>query len=218
MSTDFPLIQRFQDAEIVGDGCDPEALAHSLDGRLANWTRRPELEARLEIDSTYRYLVYERGVTADSPNVNLFLCQSDEGMRVANIVPVEAGSIDADQYNFFLTEFIDNGLEPASGALECEVRVSSSTYDLRQEFGAEAAELLRRFSRTANKSTGSAHPSDRDRWLDFLVAVHAVDEAKGYASLVGDWLQLDGWTDEVAVQLELQFEFAMDLLDRVDAS
>ena len=52
----------------------------------------------------------------------------------------------------------------------------------------EAADALRMFSVGANKSTGSSHPSDQERWFQFLFAAYrAQGEFDPY--LLRRWLE-----------------------------
>ena len=81
-----------------------------------------------------------------------------------------------------------------------------------------SAELLKRFSRNANKSTGSSHPFDRERWHEFIIGLHAerreIDTEK-----LGRWLQdVERWSDEAAIDLIIEYEFGRDLLKQYDGS
>ncbi len=221
MAYDFPLVPRhrgmfFKD---LGD-TEFEAVASALQNHLdrARWARNHELEERVNVRGQSKYSVFLRDADPGSgiPSVNLFIVAGGAGeASVANIVPTEAGSIDVAQYNAVLNDFMTSAGEPAALELGATVDVSADHYDLRHEFGEEAAERLVSFSAAANKSTGSSHPSDRERWYSFLVAAHREkQDASSFAGVVGDWLELDGWSGEVALDLVIQFEFAMGLLDR----
>jgi hypothetical protein len=48
-------------------------------------------------------------------------------------------------------------------------RGHSDAQDLENLLGEEAARRLEAFSAGVNKTTGSSHPADRDRWLAFLI-------------------------------------------------
>ena len=221
MPSDFPLVPRFCDASIRGlDAASFEDVASVLTNHLdgARWERADEIQSRVNSRGDSKYAVFLRKPepAAGIPAVHLFLLAtgSDE-VSVANIVPTESGSIDVGQYNAVLDDFMTSAAGPAALELSATVEVSADHYDLRTEFGKEIADRLVRFSALANKSTGSSHPSDRDRWYEFLVAAHqARRDATSFAGMVGDWLELDGWSSEVAHDLVIEFEFAMGLLDR----
>jgi hypothetical protein len=84
--------------------------------------------------------------------------------------------------------------------------------DLELWLPAGAADKLRVFCKVANKRTGSSHPSDRDRWYDFIVAAHEA-EAEFTASTLVQWLREEGgWDDELANKLACEYEFARGLL------
>lgn len=221
MTSDFPLVPRHCDAFIRGLGDIAfQTVAAALESHLdaTRWSRNRDIEERINDRGHAEYAVFLRNEEPGSgvPSVNLFVTARSSGdLSVANIVPTESGSIDAAQYNAVLTDFMASAAGPAAIELGAAVEVSADHYDLREELGKEAAELLARFSVLANKSTGSSHPSDRELWYSFLVAAHrAREDASSLAGMIGDWLELDGWSGEVAVDLVIEFEFAMGLLDR----
>jgi hypothetical protein len=74
------------------------------------------------------------------------------------------------------------------------------------------AEKLRTFSTCANKSTGAAHPSDRERWNAFVLSAYQ-DGSRMDASALRRWLvEAEGWPAEVADQLALEYAFGRELL------
>ena len=97
-----------------------------------------------------------------------------------------------------------------------EIEVTSNRQSLDDWLSVEAAAALRRFSVLANKSTGSSHPSDRERWVAFLIKAHQ-DERSFNSDLLMRWLvEVEGWPEEVADKLASQYEFGLDLLDQYD--
>ena len=80
----------------------------------------------------------------------------------------------------------------------------------------EAAAALNRFSVTANKSTGSSHPSDRCRWFEFIFAAHRA-QGRLDSDILARWLaEVEDWPSEVANDLVIQYEFGIALLTEYD--
>ena len=79
-----------------------------------------------------------------------------------------------------------------------------------------ALKLLRSFSTLANKSTGSAHPLDEQRWFAFIIAVHK-DGSPLDAGTLGRWLIEDeAWPEDSAHTLTIEYEVARSLLKAYD--
>ena len=57
---------------------------------------------------------------------------------------------------------------------------------------------------------------DRDRWFEFLIDVHGNDERLDTGRL-GRWLiEVEGWSDDMANELVIEYEFALGLLFEYD--
>jgi len=81
---------------------------------------------------------------------------------------------------------------------------------------AETATCLRNFSHLANKGTGSAHPSDRQRWNAFVLSAHETGSNLD-ASMLARWLmEVEDWPSEVAEQLAVEYEYGRELLGYAD--
>jgi hypothetical protein len=150
----------------------------------------------------------------------LFLTHADRHatswLYVSNIVPIGAQQLTVDQYNNILREFETRFAKPAAGLLGVRVELSSAEQSLEDWLSPQSAGLLRAFSRGANKSTGSGHPMDRERWLNFLIALHRSGEDPNIG-LIERWLvEEERWRDETTSRLLSEYEFARDLLSRFD--
>ena len=71
--------------------------------------------------------------------------------------------------------------------------------------------MLKSFSSCANKSTGSAHPCDQARWLNFLIYSY-LNDSKLTTDKLRKWLLDERWPDETASDLICEYEFAKELL------
>lgn len=130
---------------------------------------------------------------------------------VPNVVPLESGQLSYDEYNEIITDFFNKFLAPVAKVQQVDVEISSGELQEEDIVGLEAAILLKTFSSCANKSTGSSHPRDRERWLAFIVEV-----SKSNISVdTGDLrrlLEQQGWSEDFATDLIIEFEFGRDLI------
>jgi hypothetical protein len=128
------------------------------------------------------------------------------------VVPQQQHQLTYREYNGILEEFCERLLRPIAERSGLRVELSATQADLRHWLSAGAAERLRRFSALANKSTGASHPSDRERWNDFVVAAHR-DGSNLDATTLRRWLiEVEGWPPEVADQLAIEYEYGRELL------
>ena len=73
-----------------------------------------------------------------------------------------------------------------------------------------ALDALRKFADSANKSAPS-HPLDQERWRSFVIIVYRegldvpVDD-------LNEWLKQNGFPEEQADQLSIEFEHQRDIL------
>ena len=71
------------------------------------------------------------------------------------------------------------------------------------------------FSSNANKTTGHSHPSDLDRWCEFVCSIHR-KKIKIDPDLLEEWLIENQWSSEVAIRLVIDFEYSINLLKYYD--
>lgn len=178
------------------------------------WQRRSDKEKELA-SLGEKYFCFERGEKPGSPSAALFLCSKDDGTwRVANIVPVSVGQLSYKQYNEMLEDFLESIINPAIKDTTVEAEMTSHEITIGSVAGEEVEKALDRFSIVANKSTGSAHPSDRRLWFEFLsLANESTTELR--TNLAIRALIERGWSEERAYELGLEFEFADELLSYV---
>lgn len=178
------------------------------------WRHAPEAERRLSRNVVLDgdAIAFERNADVALPAASLALWSRTGTYEVSNIVPKEMGRLDYAQYNALLQEFVDVVVLPAAEGAGFSVEVTSGYQSVEEVASVEAAAALRQFSSAANKSTGSTHPADRKRWMRFLILAHLSGSA-----LAGDFLarwlvEVDGWDEESAHDLAIEYEFAQDLL------
>ncbi|MGK9236351.1 hypothetical protein KXS07_31505 [Inquilinus limosus] len=161
-------------------------------------------------------LAFERDASGGIESVGLVLWSRDEGLEVTNIVPRRVSELGIRGYNAALEDFVARVAKPAAAATGYIVESSAAQQVLDDWLPAEAAGALRRFSAAANKATGSTHPMDRKRWFAFLISVHGA-EAEFSTDLLVRWLtEVEGWSDDNAHDLAIEYEFGLALLDEYD--
>lgn len=137
-------------------------------------------------------------------------------LYVSNIVPKQLSELTFDQYNAILGEFYERFARPAAEALGLQHLMTPDTRDIEDLVSESTATKLRTFSKLANKSTGSAHPLDRARWFDFLVASHSESSRLDSHTLARWLVESEKWAEEKATGLAIEYEFAIALLNFYD--
>lgn len=151
-------------------------------------------------------------------------------IKVTNIVPLEKDQLSIEEYNKILEKFYEDIIEPYTVSNH-EISIigpSTDEFDPRTVITNEALSKLEAFCNGANKSTGSSHPCDQERWFDFIC--QTVDDEKmfdyetlanflqdesywgkkepGFIGVMGSF----AWAEEQAYQLAAEYENACMLL------
>lgn len=202
-----------------------EAVADFVD-RLAppegsGWFRKTESEKKvshmfLSEDKSYCFSAPQRG---KRPRADLWLAfrhgRQDE-MYIPNILPCEGTGLSHDDYNGVLLEFAGSIATPAADAAGTSLKLTNATFQIDDFSSPNTASLLKTFSSLANRSTGSSHPFDQQRWFDFVIAAHQESAPLDF-HLLGRWLcEVAGWSDEHANELAIEYENARALLKQYD--
>ena len=133
-------------------------------------------------------------------------------LYVANVVPMQAGRLTYDNYNTVLVDFHDHIVAPVAKDLGAHVTLSNDVKTLDDWISRESAAKLRRFSAAANKSTGSSHPRDKERWYDFVVSAVRNDDPINSSELARWLTEEECWPDDIVHELEIEFEQEAGLL------
>ena len=217
-------MKQFKDLDITGPEEQLLAFIGDVSANLPpHWRRDQEAEARLErvaLEGKNAGFVFACETNDGDPPSSVFLTRESGRLYVPNITPLEAGWLSIAQYNRILDEFADilRNHRPADSALE--INVTSDDAAITDWVSPHAAELLDRFSTGANKSTGSSHPSDFQRWANFLIEVHKEGSSRRLSGeFLAKWLEEElGWSSERANELATKYEFARNLLHAYDLS
>lgn len=155
----------------------------------------------------------------DAATIFLTLKLEDCSARVSNIVPTKKFELSIREYNALLDEFYKIFLSGLSMAGVTVCPPTSELFDPLTVISKEALNKLVLFCNCANKSTGSSHPLDRERWLEFIYQT-LIDGNYFDPSLLQRFLQDEdfwgkkdswvmgksAWSQEKASELALQYE------------
>lgn len=198
------------------------ALIAQIEGRLSNgWFRNIAREGDLQRCVLTKMYCFTCSKMGEREAASLYLARAQDPstalLRVSNIVPTDIGKLSYDQYNLIVSEFHDRYVRPVCESLNVRVSLSQPEQTLENWISPELANRLRAFSRLANKSTGSSHPYDRQRWCDFLIALHGARESLDTALLERWLIEEENWPEDTTSDLISEFEFSQDLLKQVDS-
>lgn len=182
----------------------------------------------LERVSFFDYL----GKSIDKGRVSIYIGNqtSKEELSVGNIIPLEKNELTVDEYNAILLKFYNDVIKPykESGTDLSISQPSDDVFEPTSVISKEALKKLEVFCSAANKSTGSSHPSDQERWFDFVC--QTVDDGRmfDYSNLC-NFLQDENywgekpdsfigvmgkfaWDEEHASELALEYENLCEIL------
>lgn len=139
------------------------------------------------------YLFFEyHGSIVDKANVSIYVGDRliKGELSVGNIVPIEKSQLSVDEYNAVLMRFYEDVIVPYKEH-GTDVNISQPSDDIfnpTSVISEVALEKLKLFCNAANKSTGSSHPCDRERWFDFVCQTVDDDRMFDY-SVLSNFLQ-----------------------------
>jgi hypothetical protein len=202
-------LRRYREATFQGSPKSLAVLGDELEALLPKerWVRDKDKESKWP-----HGFVFARAPDA-LPAASVFVYVDGHTGSVSNIVPLDTGQLSFDDYNGILTDFLDHGLVRAAPKLGLTVSATSANRPITDWLSEAAAKKLHTFSGLANKSTGAAHPSDRKRWLDFLVQAFRDDATIDFGTLRRWLIEIEHWPEEQADALAADYSFSRELLD-----
>lgn len=179
------------------------------------------------------YLFFEyTGKLVDKARVSIYIgdYMAKDELMVGNIIPVDKNELSIDEYNAILLMFYDDVIKgyKEHGTELNILQPSDDIFDPTLVISETALNKLKIFCSAANKSTGSSHPYDRERWFDFVC--QTVDDGKmfdsstlanflqdetywgkkpdGFIGVMGDY----AWDAEQAYKLAVEYENLCEVL------
>jgi hypothetical protein len=208
-------MKAFQDIIISGHNDQFEQLTSRIEGSLrAGWERGKKQEAYMSSMAVPGVVCFTCSSEAKRPAAALWLAPLESGKwHVSNIVPSEKRELSLQEYNRILVDFAETFVLPVSTEIGFSVTITKAEKKLEDIVSLPVQRALESFSALANKSTGSSHPSDKERWYAFLVEAH-----KGKCDLdvttLKKWLiEEEEWPEEAAFELAIEYENGRGLLD-----
>jgi hypothetical protein len=181
------------------------------------WRHAEERENKIPAHSSGDdVIVFTREKGGGIEAVNLFMFSNNSVYKVTNIVPSQIGELSIDCYNSVLKDFVVHVVEPARRTVDFQIDITSARQSLNDWVSSDVAEALRRFSGSANKSTGSSHPLDLQRWFRFIVVSHREPEKLGTDRLIRWLVEVENWPEEKAYDLAIEYEFGLGILEAYD--
>ena len=179
------------------------------------------------------YLLFDyTGDKVNKARVSIYLADNilKGKIIVGNIVPLEKDKLNIDEYNDILVKFYNDVIKPYKNCgTELDIsELSDDVFNPCSVISKEALKKLEIFCRAANKTTGSSHPCDRERWFDFIC--QTVDDGKMFdSSILANFLKdenywgekPDGfigamgnyaWDEEQAYELAKEYEILCEIL------
>ncbi len=210
----------FRELTIDLGGASPECVAKLMRPHLGKeWAEEREYqeEIRLQAPSGGTWLSYSYSGHKRFDKVFLSMVEtSPSKLKVMNIVPDRVGEISMDEYNEAVRDFADRVASAVSKDAKISCCLTNDQGSVNELYPESVAEALVRFSSLANKSTGAAHPSDRERWMAFIVEAHKASEPVDTFTLRGLLEQDLGWGEDFAWKLAGNYENSRELLAYYD--
>lgn len=116
-------------------------------------------------------------------------------IKVGNIVPLQKNQLSIDEYNAVLDLFYEEIIVPNQSRLKGIkiVGPESDVFDPLKYISKEALKKLEHFCNGANKTTGSSHPSDEERWFDFICQTVDDNQTFDYDTIFRFLMDEDYW-------------------------
>jgi hypothetical protein len=198
---------------IRGEPAQFERLLTGIENRLRDgWKRNRQAEERFGRHGTRGPWDYCFSCTAraERPSAGLWVHARGPGeLYVSTVVPLEKQKLTEEESNRLLLEFEREFLDPVAAEVGVRTELFRHRVTLEHALSPEAMRLLNEFSASGNRL--SLHPNDRGRWNAFLVRVHK-DESFSDPALLEEWLQDEGWPEDMRHNLMGEYDAARSLL------
>jgi hypothetical protein len=211
-------MKTFRKLFITLNGYDPENFIKKLQSQPSqHWYHNVEKDRHIEeLDAMLYCFSYSEN--ADNlPSALLYLMEKQKGiLSVTNILPTEKYELSFDEYNGLLLSFHDELVVPTTQQTLIQTEITPPEIKLEEFIPKEAIDSLEAFSSSGKKSIEIFQPYNQQRWFEFLTTIHR-NKAPLSTELLEKKLQEDGWSEESAVKLGIEYEFARDLLKYYEA-
>lgn len=186
------------------------AAMRALCGALWQWQDKDTHGKPVESGSLY----FHRDATTGHVPCTLCICRRDANLFVVvNIVPDKMGDhISKSQYVELLREFDERIACPATEGVGGMTSIDAETETLADHFSSEELRLLKLFCSSSNASDLGSHPSDQEKWMAFLIAVHRNGKNVHCDTFRACLRSERCWPEHGIDRLVSEYDFAMQLL------
>ena len=179
------------------------------------------------------YLFFDySGQKVENARVSIYLGDRIEAgvLNVGNIVPLKKNQLSVEEYNNVLMLFYKDIVAPfkeKNHYLEIP-QPTDDIFDPLTVMSEIALQKLKSFCGGANKSTGSSHPCDRVRWLDFICQTvddesildsttlcNFLQDESYWGKKPHDYIGVMGsyaWDEESAYELSMEYEIISEAM------
>lgn len=145
------------------------------------------------------YIAYDYiGDKVDQAEVSIYYGKEswcDGYIKISNIVPLVKNELTIDEYNSVLDLFYEEIIVPNIPMLKGIkiVGPESDVFDPLKYISQDSLEKLEHFCNAANKTTGSSHPCDEERWFDFICQTVEDNQMFDYDTIFHFLMDEDYW-------------------------
>jgi hypothetical protein len=185
------------------------------------WSRDNEVEQasmerhKYDRDKIEEIICMVAPSTKDHPKIKIMLGRYSQQIEILNFYSEGIGSLSCKLANIVLDALFKTTIKKAVEKSGVSYVKKGGEQTIEELAGEETAKKLKVFSSGANKNTGSSHPLDQARWFDFIISAHN-NYSKLSVTNLRRWLIENGWPEENACDLAIEYEFSKDLLNKYD--
>ena len=207
-----------QKLTITGEAENISAWLDELDANPAPWRINSALRESWLKDPSHRH---PRSATFDAPettsfaDASVFLFVRNEGTECALLNTVTKYKMPVEYYNAVITAFYCDCVAPHLSRFTLNALLTRGEEFVEDTLSPENLRLLETFAIFADKNTGSYHPADNQRWLDFIASSARARQILPL-TLLRNWLEEHGFTANAAYELSIEYERYIDFSQRYD--
>lgn len=216
MPNEQDAIEVYVDLDLYGSKDSIRDFFDDLEGRLSDgWSRNAKEEPRVAVLSEARCFHCEQRPNRRAANL-WFTEARDHRWSISNIVPDAEGKLSYAEYNTILIDFRRSFIDDYYQKYNLEIKETKPRVYLSDFLSPDVSKSFQVFSSAANKSTGSSHPLDNERWFQFLfLAYDSGDYKRLHSSLLNRFMiEAFGWHEEMAYELSIEYENYLRFLDK----
>ena len=168
-------MQQFRDLKLIGSSSELEKFIERIETSLCDgWTKVEKRKNSILVSHRFTAFNFVSPQTNTRPQGSLSLAFDDENgyLYVCNIVPLEYGQLEIQDYNSILEEFLTKFVEPAAQDLNIKIETTAAERTIDNSMSPKLSITLKCFLECANMGDGGSHPLDEKRFFDFIIQAH----------------------------------------------